>query len=194
MEFTEIKNGMFGYKKVDVVTYISELNEIHTVQLQNKTDELQQLKITSESEIAQLKANNEDLALKVQQLKEQLSSVSAELNDAVASFDALKSEHNALLEQTADLRDKSDFIATAIIKAEKCAGLLVNEARANAQDMVDKATQKVESEKQRLETAKGYVSDIREQFNRLALQINEVLASSESEMNIKINAINKVNN
>ncbi len=195
MEFTEIKGSMFGYKKVDVVKYISELNELHTAQLQNKKDEFDELKGKSEAEIAKLKAENEELASTVEQLKEQLSSVATELNSALAAFDALKAEHNTLLEETTDLRDKSDFIATAIIKAEKCAGLLVNEARANAQEMVDKATQKVEDEKKRLETAKSYVSDIRSQFNKLAAQINEVLASSESEMNIKIGAIgNKVNN
>ncbi len=191
MELTQIKGTLFGYKKVDVVQYISELNELHTAQLQNKKDELDELTKANEAQISSLKLQNEELKSKVDELKEQLNIAQTELNSALSALEMLKKEHNTLLDETTDLRDKSEFIATAIIKAEKCAGMLVNEARSNAQEMVNKATQKVEDEKKRLETAKGYVSDIRTQFNKLAVQINDVLASSESEMNIKINSIEK---
>ncbi len=191
MEFTQIKGTIFGYKKVDVVQYISELNELHTAQLQNKKDELDELKKVNDGQINSLKAQNEELELKVNELKEQLNSVQTELNSTLSALELLKNEHNNLLEETTDLRDKSEFIATAIIKAEKCAGLLVNEARSNATEIVNKAHQKVEAEKQKLEKAKGYVSDIRTQFNNLATQINTVLGSTEAELDVKISSIEK---
>lgn len=191
MEFTQIKGTIFGYKKVDVVQYISELNELHTAQLQNKKDELDELKKANDVEINSLKAQNEELELKVNELKEQLNSVQTELNSTLSALELLKNEHNSLLEETTDLRDKSEFIATAIIKAEKCAGLLVNEARSNATEIVNQAHQKVEAEKQKLEKAKEYVSDIRAQFNNLATQINTVLGSTEAELNVKISSIEK---
>ncbi len=191
MEFTQIKGTIFGYKKVDVVQYISELNELHTAQLQNKKDELEELKKANDGEINSLKAQNEELELKVNELKEQLNSVQTELNSTLSALELLKNEHNSLLEETTDLRDKSEFIATAIIKAEKCAGLLVNEARSNATEIVNQAHQKVEAEKQKLEKAKEYVSDIRAQFNNLATQINTVLGSTEAELNVKISSIEK---
>ena len=193
MEFTQIKGGLFGYKKVDVVQYISELNELHTAQLQNKKDELDELKKTNDQQINSLKAKNEELELKINELKEQLNSAQTELNSTLSAFENIKKEHDSLIEETSELREKSEFISTAIIKAEKCAGLLVNEARSNATEIVNNAYQKVEAEKHKLEQAKKYVSDIRTQFNNLAHQVNTALGSTESELDLKINSIEKTN-
>ena len=57
--------------------------------------------------------------------------------------------------------------------------------------MVDNAQKKVEFEKDRLAKAKDYVSDIRKQFNELALQINSVLGTTENDIEVKINTIEK---
>lgn len=191
MELTQIKGSMFGYKKADVVQYISELNELHTAEIQNKKSDLDELKKSSEAEITALKEENAELSSKVEKLSEQLNSVVAELNSTLCALDNLKTEHNTLLDETSELRERSEFIATAIIKAEKCAGILVNEARNNAQEMVDNAQKKVEFEKERLVKAKDYVSDIRNQFNELALQINSVLGTTENDIEVKINTIEK---
>ena len=191
MELTQIKGSMFGYKKADVVQYISELNELHTAEVSNRQEQLDELKSSSEAEIKALKKDNEELKSKVEDLSEQLNLVVTELNSTLSALDNLKNEHNNLLDETSELREKSEFIATAIIKAEKCAGILVNEARNNAQEMVDNAQKKVDFEKERLEKAKGYVSDIRTQFAELAMQINSVLGSAESDINVKINTIEK---
>lgn len=191
MELTQIKGSMFGYKKADVVQYISELNELHTAEVSNRQEQLDELKSSSEAEIKALKKDNEELKSKVEDLSEQLNSVVVELNSTLSALDNLKNEHNNLLDETSELRERSEFIATAIIKAEKCAGILVNEARNNAQEMVDNAQKKVDFEKERLEKAKGYVSDIRTQFAELAMQINSVLGSAESDINVKINTIEK---
>jgi len=191
MELTQIKGSMFGYKKADVVQYISELNELHTAEVSNRQEQLDELKSSSEAEIKALKQDNEELKAKVEDLSEQLNSVVTELNSTLSALDNLKNEHNNLLDETSELRERSEFIATAIIKAEKCAGILVNEARNNAQEMVDNAQKKVDFEKERLEKAKGYVSDIRTQFNELAMQINSVLGSAENDINVKINTIEK---
>lgn len=191
MELTQIKGSMFGYKKADVVQYISELNELHTAEVSNRQEQLDELKSSSEAEIKALKKDNEELKSKVEDLSEQLNLVVTELNSTLSALDNLKNEHNNLLDETSELRERSEFIATAIIKAEKCAGILVNEARNNAQEMVDNAQKKVDFEKERLEKAKGYVSDIRTQFAELAMQINSVLGSAENDINVKINTIEK---
>ena len=191
MELTQIKGSMFGYKKADVVQYISELNELQTAEVSNRQEQLDELKSSSEAEIKALKKDNEELKSKVEDLSEQLNLVVTELNSTLSALDNLKNEHNNLLDETSELRERSEFIATAIIKAEKCAGILVNEARNNAQEMVDNAQKKVDFEKERLEKAKGYVSDIRTQFAELAMQINSVLGSAESDINVKINTIEK---
>ena len=191
MELTQIKGSMFGYKKADVVQYISELNELHTAEIQNRKADLDELKKSSEAEITALKEENAELSSKVEKLSEQLNSVVAELNSTLCALDNLKTEHNTLLDETSELRERSDYISTAIIKAEKCAGILVNEARNNAQEMVDNAQKKVEFEKDRLAKAKDYVSDIRKQFNELALQINSVLGTTENDIEVKINTIEK---
>ena len=149
MELTQIKGSMFGYKKADVVQYISELNELHTAEIQNREADLDELKKSSEAEITALKEENIQLSSKVEKLSEQLNSVVAELNSTLSALDNLKTEHNTLLDETSELRERSEFISTAIIKAEKCAGILINEARSNAQEMVDNAQKKVELEKDR---------------------------------------------
>jgi uncharacterized coiled-coil DUF342 family protein len=191
MELTQIKGSMFGYKKADVVQYISELNELHTAEIQNREADLDELKKSSEAEITALKEENIQLSSKVEKLSEQLNSVVAELNSTLSALDNLKTEHNTLLDETSELRERSEFISTAIIKAEKCAGILINEARSNAQEMVDNAQKKVELEKERLTKARDYVSDIRKQFNELALQINSVLGTTETDIEVKINKIEK---
>ena len=154
MELTQVKNSLFGYKKADVVRYISELNELHNAEIGAKTEELAELKGKSESEIESLKTQNESLAEKVASLEEALSKLTTEFNTSVSDYKAVSEKYENLMEETKELRDKSDVIATAILEAEKCAGQMIDRAKDNADDMIKNAEDRVKLEKDKLAKAK----------------------------------------
>ena len=112
MELTQVKNGLFGYKKTDVVRYISELNELHNAQISAKSEEYAELKGKSDKEIDTLKAQNKSLEEKIASLEASMSKLRAEFDASIASCNAITKDYNALMEETKELRDKSDIIST----------------------------------------------------------------------------------
>ena len=73
MELTEVKSSLFGYKKNDVVRYISELNELHTAAIEAKTEEYAEFKSKSEKEIVSVVAQNKALTDKIESLEEKVA-------------------------------------------------------------------------------------------------------------------------
>ena len=191
MELTEIKSTLFGYSKSDVIRYISELNDLHTATVDNKSFEYNELKDETDAIIKNLKHNADVQKNSIDELQAQIDSLTAELADTAKALDEYKEMYEALKQETEDLRNKSELIVTAIINAERCAGTLVEEARQNADTIMKQAQQKVDIEKQRLFKAKGCVADIRSQLANVMVQINSALGTAENDIELKIKSVDK---
>ncbi len=183
MEFTEMKKTLFGgYRKDDVVRYISELNEDHSLEISSKTEEYALLKGTSDAKMAELNALNKESAEKIAKLEANIESLKSELSDCLEKYTTLKAEYDAMDRETQDLRRKSDIIATAIINAEKCAGELISEANSNADTIIKKAESKVRAESDRLVIAKDYVKQIRQTVMEVFHKIDDTLKTTEGDI------------
>ena len=191
MELTEIRSSLFGYNKADVIQYISELNETHQAQLDNKNFEYQTLKDNNDATIKNLEENADAQKSDIADLQQQLADTAARLAETASSLNEYKELYDALNAEAEELRSKSDVISTAIINAERCADMLVNDARNNADNIMQQAQEMVDLEKQRLLKAKGCVSDIRAQLANVMLQINSALGSAEQDIDIKIKSVEK---
>ncbi len=183
MELTELKKSLFGgYRKEDVVQYISELNEEHSIELNSKTEEYALLKGTTDAKINELNAVNKESAEKITKLEAEVDKLRAELSEYIDKYTALKGDFDAMDRETQDLRRKSDIISTAIINAEKCAGQLINEANANADNIIAKAESKVKAEADRLSVAKDYVKQIRQTVMEVFHKIDDTLKNTEGDI------------
>ncbi len=183
MEFTEMKKSLFGgYRKDDVVRYISELNEEHSLEISSKTEEYAILKGTTDAKVTELNTINKESAEKIEKLEADIENLRKELDEFTEKYTALKAEYDAMDRETEDLRRKSDIIATAIINAEKCAGQLISEANANADTIISKAESKVKAEADRLVVAKDYVKQIRQTIMEVFHKIDDTLKNTESDI------------
>ena len=191
MELTEIRSSLFGYKKSDVIRYINELNDLHTATVDNKDFEYNTLKDETDAVIKNLKDNTDIQKTSIDELSAQIEAVTAELTSTAAALGEYKELYDSLLAETEDLRNKSEIISTAIINAEKCAGILVDEARQNADVIMHQAQERGDLETQRLLKAKGCVADIRAQLANVMLQINSALGSAENDIDVKIKSVEK---
>lgn len=189
MELTEIRSSLFGYKKTDVIRYINELNDLHSATVDNKDFEYNTLKDETDAVIKNLEANTDIQKNSIDELSAQIEAVTAELTATVSALNEYKEMYESLSTETEDLRAKSEFISTAIINAEKCAGILVDEARQNADVIMHQAQERVDLETQRLLKAKGCVADIRAQLANVMLQINSALGSAENDIEKKIKSV-----
>lgn len=189
MELTEIRSSLFGYKKTDVIRYINELNDLHSATVDNKDFEYNTLKDETDAVIKNLEANTDIQKNSIEELSAQIEAVTAELTATVSALNEYKEMYESLSTETEDLRAKSEFISTAIINAEKCAGILVDEARQNADVIMHQAQERVDLETQRLLKAKGCVADIRAQLANVMLQINSALGSAENDIEKKIKSV-----
>ena len=186
MELTQVKSSFFGYKKEDVVRYISELNELHTAALSAKTEEFVELKTRSEKRIISAMAQNKALEEKIASLEESIEQITAQLNSSKSEYDSVSKAYEDLKLETKDLRDKSEIISTAILNAEKCAGALMGKAREDADDMIRNAEDKVRYEKDKLNKAKDYVRSAREELRITMKEIEAALTNAESELEAKV--------
>lgn len=189
MELTQVKNGLFGYKKTDVVRYISELNELHNAQISAKSEEYAELKGKSDKEIDTLKAQNKSLEEKIASLEASMSKLRAEFDASIASCNAITKDYNALMEETKELRDKSDIISTAILNAEKCAGQMIDQAKEDADDMIRNAEDKVRVERDRLNRAKDYVRQARADLRNTMHDIDAALSTTEAQLEAKSKSV-----
>lgn len=189
MELTEVKSGLLGYKKADVVRYISELNELHNAQISAKSEEYAQLKGQSDKEIETLNANNKLLEEKVTSLEEAIKNLKEKYEQSVNNYNAMSDEFEALKAETQDLRDKSDIISTAIINAEKCAGQMIDQAKEDADDMIRNAEDKVRYEKDKLNKAKDYVRQARAELRNTMHEIDSALSTAEAQLDAKAKSV-----
>lgn len=189
MELTQVKSSFFGYKKEDVVRYISELNELHTAALSAKTEEFAELKNKSEKRIISVMAQNKALEEKIASLEESLNQITEQLNDSISNYDSVSKAYEELKVETQDLRDKSEIISTAILNAEKCAGELMGKAKEDADDMIKNAEDKVRFEKDKLNRAKDYVRSAREELRLTMKEIEAALTNAESELDAKVKSV-----
>ena len=189
MELTEVKNGLFGYKKADVVKYISELNELHNAKICEKDEEYALLKTNTDKEIASLKENINKDREKIKALEDKVLKLTAELNEAILSLNKSQEKYNSLSAETSELRQKSEVIATAIINAEKCAEDLVGKAKSDAGEIIKVAEGKVKLEKDKLDKAKDYIRQVREEIRNTFSDIEATLVVAENDLDTKIKSV-----
>ncbi|NLY42789.1 MAG: hypothetical protein GX066_02230 [Clostridiaceae bacterium] len=90
-----------------------------------------------------------------------------------------------------ELKNKIDSIGDIIIKAEKYASEIISQALMEAQSIIQEALLKVEQETQRLATAKKYIEQIRKNVNDTLYKINDILDTSEKEIENHVTTIKR---
>ena len=189
MELTEVKGSLFGYKKADIVRYISELNEVHTVELATKSEAYDTLKESTDKEISKLTKENVEFKNKISALEEKISKLTMELKSSIDNYNTVSKKYDELSAETRDLRDKSEVISTAILNAEKCASQLIDDAKDNADDLIRNAEHKVRVEKEKLLKAKDCITDARAELKNTLKDIDKALEDAESEIDSKVKSI-----
>lgn len=192
MELTDLKTGIFGYSKKDVCQYITEQNDLFSAKLKAAKFSASQEAEKLESEIASLNAKNDALGDENKVLSDKVSSLEQEIAQLKAAYAELEAEkvtmsrdYEALEAETAELREKSDVISTAIINAEKCATNMINDAGARAKDMIDEAEGKVADEVKRLELAKNYIIEVRDTVETTLKKIDAELGGIQNDIDDK---------
>ncbi len=186
MELTQIKTSVFGYKKLEVCQYISEINELHASELEAASAENAELndKLESaEKSIISEKNTNAELSAEIQRLTEELRaslSKNAELEERIESLEL----------ESANYREKSAAISTAIINAEKCAVAVLDEANAKAEDMISDAVSKVDFQTGRMTAAKEYIAELRRAISDTLKKMDAELAEAENGIERKKTYIN----
>jgi len=192
MEFTEIKGSLFGYNKDSVRQYISELNEIKGTELAAEKARAEKAASMYEDKIKaldmaaeELRRKNSELEDKIAALESEMASVKNSHAELEAQHESLNNSYSELEEETRELRNKSDVISTAIINAEKCATTMINDADARAKEMIGEAEERVEDEVKRLDTARTYISEVREAVEVALRKIDNELGGIEADINGK---------
>ncbi len=185
MELTEIRSTVFGFSKRGVCQYISELNDIHSAELEAQKASNVKAVENYESQIKQLNEEKNALTSELSELKEKLSGMGETLAELEEAHKLLKDNYSAMERETEDLRGKSEVISTAIINAEKCATSMINDANVRAQDMIGEAQDKVKEEVKRLETAKAYISEVRISVETALRKIDAELGSIVTDIGNK---------
>lgn len=185
MELTEIRSTVFGFSKRGVCQYISELNDIHSAELEAQKASNVKAVENYESQIKQLNEEKSALTSELSELKEKLSGMGETLAELEEAHKLLKDNYSAMERETEDLRGKSEVISTAIINAEKCATSMINDANVRAQDMIGEAQDKVKEEVKRLETAKAYISEVRISVETALRKIDAELGSIVTDIGNK---------
>lgn len=186
MELTQIKTSVFGYKKIEVCQYISEINELHASELEaasTRTAELSGKLEAAEKSIIAEKDTNSELNAEIQRLNEELKnsrSKNAELEERIEALE-LESEN---------YREKSAAISTAIINAEKCAVAVLDEANAKAEDMISDAVSKVDFHTGRMTAAKEYIAELRRAISDTLKKMDAELGDAEKSIERKKSYIN----
>lgn len=189
MELTEIKGTVFGYSKKGVCQYVSELNDIHATELDAQKQKFEKSIQNYNSQLKTVCEENIKLSEMVKSLSEELSAVKEKLSVSDAQNEALTRDYDTLSKETEDLRAKSDVISTAIINAEKCATSMINDANIRAKDMIDEAQVKVEDEVKRLNTAKTYISEVRDAVEETLKKIDAELGDIENDIAVKVDEV-----
>lgn len=185
MELTEIRSTVFGFSKRGVCQYISELNDIHSAELEAQKASNVKAVENYESQIKQLNEEKNALTSELSEFKEKLSEMGETLAELEEAHKLLKDNYSAMERETEDLRGKSEVISTAIINAEKCATSMINDANVRAQDMIGEAQDKVKEEVKRLETAKAYISEVRISVETALRKIDAELGSIVTDIGNK---------
>ncbi len=189
MELTQIKTGIFGYSKKSVCQYITEQNEIHSAALAGEKEASDKKIEELNAKIAFLTSENQELNTKLTELGEEMVTLKENYALLTTEKETVENEYRGLLDETQELREKSDVISTAIINAEKCATAMINDANVRAKDMIDEAQDKVQDEVKRLETAKGYISDVRIAVEAALKKIDAELSDIEADIYEKKNDV-----
>ncbi len=185
MELTSIKGSLFGYSKKAVCEYITELNELQEAELKAQKENAENTKADYEEKLSQIKKDNDSLSQKVASLEEEIASLKASYEELKIQKEEADGKYDALEAETLELRNKSDVISTAIINAEKCATTMINDASVRATEMIGEAESKVETEVARLETAKGYISEVRDAVEVALKKIDAELSGLEGDIDYK---------
>jgi len=190
MELSEIKSKVIGYSKKDVCRYISELNDLHEAEIQAQKDASDKTLKNYMSQIENITKTNGTLSETVKKLEAELSAIKQQLSDAQSENKELRSNYDAISKETEELRAKSEVISTAIINAEKCATTMIADADNRAKEMIDKAQGKVDDEVKRLETAKEYISEVRDAVEIALKKIDAELGGVENDITAKVQDVN----
>lgn len=192
MELTEIKGSLFGYSKKSVRRYVSELNDLQSAELEAKTAKAEAMAAEYEKKIKELDEIKSQLEVKAKELSDKLSFVEEELSNAKASNAELEESNKNLTErcetletEAREIEARSEVISTAIINAEKYATTTINDADERAKEMIVEAEGKVNTEAQRLETAKTYISEVRVAVEEALRKIDAELGNMENDISAK---------
>jgi len=190
MELTNIKGSVFGYSKKGVCQYISELNDIHSAEVEAIKGKNAEITENLEIRIRDLTSDNSSLNKDILELTKEINELKETLSALNEEKEALNKSYEELLKETEDLREKSDVISTAIINAEKCASSMINDANKRAQDMIDDAEDKVAIEVKRLETAKTYIEEVRNNVELTLKKIDSELGGIVTDIATKATSVN----
>lgn len=143
MEFKDIKKGLFGFNKNNVIEYIAELNRICA----EKTEALRHEKVIAVSELEQ---KNSELNVKLAEIETELVSLRNQIAEKESALSELSNEneqlkaeadkHKANTDELADiLNDVKAYISlaskTALSKLEKAeAKITDSESEADEND------------------------------------------------------------
>ena len=95
MRLEELKKGLWGYKKDEVIQYLSQQEELFAQKMAEKDAQLEQMNRQAQSRIQDLEQENRALKEELTRLRVQQDQISQAILDARSSAERLKAESRA---------------------------------------------------------------------------------------------------
>lgn len=95
MRLEELKKGLWGYKKDEVIQYLSQQEELFAQKMAEKDAQLEQMNRQAQSRIQALEQENRALKEELTRLRVQQDQISQAILDARSSAERLKAESRA---------------------------------------------------------------------------------------------------
>lgn len=95
MRLEELKRGLWGYKKDEVIQYLSQQEELFAQKMAEKDAQLEQMNRQAQSRIQDLEQENRALKEELTRLRIQQDQISQAILDARSSAERLKAESRA---------------------------------------------------------------------------------------------------
>ena len=95
MRLEELKKGLWGYKKDEVIQYLSQQEELFAQKMAEKDAQLEQMNRQAQSRIQALEQENRALKEELTRLRFQQDQISQAILDARSSAERLKAESRA---------------------------------------------------------------------------------------------------
>lgn len=168
MELTDLKSGIFGFKKEDVCEYISELNNVCSQKIENAKNESQDI-------LKELSEKNEKLNIEILNAQTEIDNLKREIEKRDEAILTLKKEASRLKSLADERKQGETAVSDILLEAKQFAFSLREKAKAENEALKAENRKAYEQESKKLQ-------EYSEKINAVKDAIAEILGSTQNKL------------